>query len=435
MLQVVQPGAQNQSATGRRDWMPAMSTVDPPTRVWVPAGAGTDPASAVPAGAETPSAAHATSVMAIANIASTLRTTRAYIPASVAPFPVTEPHIPPCTGRACRTQGYFPAMSIRLRCALSVLVAAAAVPLQLREVSASSTPQKEICADFFGVVRCVVVTEPPPKSPSTTPGMQAVASPKTVRVDGTVTVTAGGRPGGQGFSKGEVVRLFEFWKGKATELTGTKFADGKGSITFKREYLSLVGVDTEGPRTLCARGEKSLRMACTGITVGTTSTATTVPAAPTSGPKSAKTTTGMKTKGTRGTVAPGQVTKITFGPVPGKKGFTPGEKIALYDFVDGTRVTLDTGKAGSNGSVTFSAGWTADTTYDTTHELCSYGMTSKKMACYTVETDGYGAPPAAATTTTVAPAPVTTAAPVAPTTTASTVPRTTLPPYGPPVAG
>ncbi|MFM8825587.1 MAG: hypothetical protein ACKOFT_00730 [Actinomycetota bacterium] len=330
-------------------------------------------------------------------------------------------------------------MSIRLRRAVPVLVAAVAVPLQASVARASSTPQtpapeKEICADYFGVVRCLVVTEPPPKSPSTTPGMQAVATPKTVRVDGTVTVTAGGRPGGSGFTKGEVVRLFEFWKGKATELTGTKFADSKGTITFKREYLSLVGVDTEGPRTLCARGERSLRMACTGITVGTTSTATTLPAAPTSGPKSAKTTSGMTTKGTRGTVTPGQTTKVTFGPAKGKKGFTPGEKIVLYDFVNGARTTLDTGKAGAGGSVTFTAGWSADTTYDVTHELCSYGMTSKKMACYTVEADGYGAPEGstpAATTTTAAPA--TTQAPA--TTTAPTVPRTTAPPYGPPVAG
>lgn len=78
MLHVVQPGAQNQSATGRRDWIPAMSTVDPPTRPSVPAGAGTDPAPAVPAGAETPSAAHATRAAAIANTANTLRTRQAY---------------------------------------------------------------------------------------------------------------------------------------------------------------------------------------------------------------------------------------------------------------------------------------------------------------------------------------------------------------------
>ena len=331
-------------------------------------------------------------------------------------------------------QGYLPGMGIRRICVLSVLASAPALPLQPSSAGAAAVPTKTICADFLGVTRCVVVTEPPPKSPSTTPGMQAVATPRTVRVDGTVTVTAGGRPGGRGFASGEVVRLFEFWKGKATELTGTKFADGKGQITFKREYLSLVGVDTEGPRTLCARGERTLRMACTGITVGTGTTATTQPAAPTSGPKSAKTTSGMKARGSRPKVTPGQTTKITFGPMPGKKGFAPGEKIVFYDFVNGSRVTLDTGKAAANGSVTLTAGWSADTTYDGTHELCSYGMTSKKMSCYSVVTEGYGVPETGAATTTTAPAPATTAPP-APTTTASTVPRTTLPPYGPPVAG
>ena len=346
---------------------------------------------------------------------------------------VTEPHIP-ITGRypAC-TQGYLPVMGIRLRFALPVLAVAVISAPQISVANASSTPGKEICADYFGVVRCVVVTTPAPKSPSTTPGMQAVASPKTVAVDGTVTVTAGGRPGGRGFTKGEVVRLFEFWKGKATELTGTKFADGKGTITFKREYLSLVGVDTEGARTLCARGERSLRMACTEITVGSDSTATTSPTAPTTGPKSAKTTSGMKSKGTKNRVTAGQTSKVTFGPVQGKAGFTPGEKVILYDFVDGTRVTLDNGKAGSSGSVSFTVGWSTDTTDDVTHELCSYGVTSKKMACYSVETYGYASPasssPAPATTTTIKP-------PAIPaTTTAPTVPRTTIPPYGPPVAG
>ena len=299
---------------------------------------------------------------------------------------------------------------------------------------AMAVPTKEICADYFGVVRCVVVTEPAPKSPSTTAGMQAVATPTTVRVDGTVTVKAGGRPGGRGFTKGEVVRLFEFWKGKATELTGTKFADGSGSITFKREYLSLVGVDTEGPRSLCARGERSLRMACTNITVGSTSTATTTPASPTSGPTRAKSTPGMKSSGTRRVVTPGQTTKITFGPASGKKGFTPGEKIVFYDFVNGTRTTLDTGKAGAKGTVTLTAGWTDNTTADTLHELCSYGVTSKKMACYTVETDGFTTPEGSTTVTTVVPATTTTTTTpvtVAPT----TVPRTTVPPYGPPVVG
>ena len=124
-------------------------------------------------------------------------------------------------------------------------------------------------------------------------------------------------------------------------------------------------------------------------------------------------------------VTPGQTTKITFGPASGKKGFTPGEKIVFYDFVNGTRTTLDTGKAGAKGTVTLTAGWTDNTTADTLHELCSYGVTSKKMACYTVETDGFTTPEGSTTVTTAVPA----------TTTTTTTPRTTVPPYGPPVAG
>ncbi|MFZ9446382.1 MAG: hypothetical protein ACO277_09575 [Ilumatobacteraceae bacterium] len=311
----------------------------------------------------------------------------------------------------------------------AVIVGSAPAPAAAER--AAAVPAKEICADYFGVVRCVVVTEPPPKKPSTTPGMQAVATPTRVRVDGTVTVKAGGRPGGRGFTKGEVVRLFEFWKGKATELTGTKFADGSGSITFKREYLSLVGVDTEGPRSLCARGERSLRMACTDITVGSTATATTTPASPTSGPTRAKATVGMKSSGTRRVVTPGQTTKVTFGPASGKKGFNPGEKIVYYDFTGGARRTIDTGTATAKGTTTLTVGWTDGTTVDGVHELCSYGVTSKKMACYTVETDGF-TPPEGTTETTAPPATTTTAPPA--TVPPTTVPRTTVPPYGPPVA-
>lgn len=79
MLQVVQPGAQNQSATGRSAWSADRSTVDPPTRPYVALPAGTVSAPAVPAGADAPSAAHATSAAAIANIARILRTSRAYL--------------------------------------------------------------------------------------------------------------------------------------------------------------------------------------------------------------------------------------------------------------------------------------------------------------------------------------------------------------------
>ena len=320
--------------------------------------------------------------------------------------------------------------------------AALAATVTLSWVTPSSVSgaviSKEICADYLGVVQCVVVTTPAPKSPSTTPGMQAVASPSTVAVDGTVTVTAGGRLGGRGYTAGEIVRLFEFWKGNVTELTGTKFADKSGTITFKREYLSLVGVNTEGPRTLCARGERSLRIACTNITVGTGGSATTVPSqGSTSGPTRAKSSKGMKGVGSRHSVTPGQTTKITFGPSSGQKGFTPGEKVVVYDFLNGSRTTVDTSKANKNGSVTVTVGWSSGSTVDGTHELCSYGQKSGKMACYSVETGGFTNPGTTTAPATTIPATTVPKTTLPPTTTipATTVPRTTLPPYGPPVAG
>ena len=377
---------------------------------------------------EVPSAPHAESDKTATAVITNLRTSREYLPTrTILLIPVTEPHITLPGSLHQHQRGYLSAMNLRITVLLAAIGTLSTAAFDSPPVAATGHPDKSICADYLGVVKCIVVTEPAPKSPSTTPGMQAVASPTTVRVDGTVTVTAGGRPGGHGYTKGEVVRLFEFWKGMVTELTGTKFADGTGSITFRREYLSLVGVDTEGPRTLCARGERSLRMACTTITVGSTTTATTAAPAPSSGPKSSGNTAGMVAKGTKTTVSPGQITKITFGPQRGKKGFTPGEKIVLYDFVNGSRTTLDTAKAGSTGSVTFPAGWAEGTSGNSTHELCSYGMSSKKLSCYKVETVGYSSPSSAVTTTTVAPA--------TPTTVASTVPHTTVPPYAPPVAG
>lgn len=298
-----------------------------------------------------------------------------------------------------------------------------------RQVSAEK-PQPTICATYLGVRKCVVTREPAPKSPVTTPGMQAVASPKTIRGDGTVSFTAGGRPGGRGFTAGEVVRLFEFRNGKVSEMINARFADSKGSITTSRELLSLPGVDNDGARILCARGERSLRMACAPYNVGTT-TPTTQPAAITSGPRQAKTSPGMKARATRAQVTPGQTSKVTFSPASGRKGFRAGEKIVFYDFFNGSRETIDSGKAGSNGSVTITVGWRDGATTNGTHELCSYGVTSKMMACYTLTTSGFtlDTPP-----TTTTPPVSTTAPPVSSTSSTSSTSTTTTQPYSPPVA-
>lgn len=317
-----------------------------------------------------------------------------------------------------------------------VLVATLCLPLAAHAAPASAernVPAKEICGDYLGIVRCLVVTRPVPKAPRTDKGMKATASPTTVRVDGTVTVTAGKAPGGTGYTKGELVRLYEFWKGKVTELTGTKFAGPSGSITFRREFLSLVGVDTEGPRTLCARGESSGRMACVGFTVGTSGSSDTTgaPRSAAGAPSRARTTAGMTGSGSGKSASVGQSVKVTHGAKPGSKGFTKGETVVYYDYSNGTAVEVGRGKAGASGRVAWT--WTHDGTVQGTHELCSYGQTSKKMACYTVVADG---------TTTTSGAPVSTVAPpvatVAPTTTkapTTTVVTTTIPPYSPPVAG
>jgi hypothetical protein len=328
--------------------------------------------------------------------------------------------------------------------ALGVLV------LPALPASGAAVPSTEICGDYFGVRRCVVVTRPAPKTPRTDKGMQATADRTAIPFSSSVTVTAGKSPGGIGFTKGEVVRLYEFWQGKPTELTSVKFADRNGSVTFSREYLSLAGVDKDGYRTLCARGERSNRMACVKVWVGSgtgsdsdAATATTTPksASNVKAPSRASTTRGMKSTGSGRTAGLATSVKVTHGPASGGKGFTKGEKVIRYDYYNGQATEIGSSVAGSTGKVTWS--WTNDGTARGTHELCSYGVTSKKMACYTVEADG--AVTTVAPQTTAAPVvttPATTPPTAAPTTTTTTtttttVPRstTTLPPYGPPVAG
>lgn len=321
-------------------------------------------------------------------------------------------------------------------------MAAALVVAAPQGASASDSPSRlvranEICGDYLGRVVCVPVTRPEPKSPSTTKGMKATAKPATVPFSSSVTVTAGAAPGGRGYTKGELVRLYEFWEGDPTELTGTKFASAKGSITFSRQYLSLAGVDKDGERILCARGEKSGRMACVKVWVGARSGSdTTAPAASNPGgasgtktPSKAATTRGMKSSGTKKKVPAGGSVKVTNGPASGAKGFTKGEKVIHVVYHNGQATEVGSGTAGSSGRVSFT--WTNDGDAQGRHELCSYGVKSKKMSCYTVEADGV------ATSAPTATAPPATAAPATTTTTAApatTVPRTTVPPYGPPVA-
>ncbi len=319
------------------------------------------------------------------------------------------------------TAQYFRRMT-RLSLTRLVLVLAIVAPFPFAPVASAKKITPTTCATYLGVRRCVTTREPAPKRPTTTTGMQAVASPSTIRSDGTVTFVAGGRPGGRGFTVGEIVRIFEFRNGKVSEMINAQFANAKGSIQIERELLSLPGVDNDGPRTLCARGERSLRMACDNYNVGT-STTTTTPAAITSGPRAAKTSAGMRARAGRSQLAPGQTTKITFSATPGRKGFKAGEKIVFYDFYNGGRETVDTGKAATNGSVTLTVGWRDGATFDGTHELCSYGVTSKMMACYTLTTVEFTAPDPGTTTT----VPATTSTVPGPTST-----TTTTQPYSPP---
>ncbi|MEY3691187.1 MAG: hypothetical protein RJB57_842, partial [Actinomycetota bacterium] len=270
----------------------------------------------------------------------------------------------------------------------------------------------EICGDYLGRVVCVPVTRPEPKAPSTTSGMKATANPATVPFSSSVTVTSGAAPGGRGYTKGELVRLYEFWEGDATELTGTKFASATGSITFSRQYLSLAGADKDGERILCARGEKSGRMACVKVWVGARSGSdTTAPAAGTPGgtsgtktPSKASTTRGMKSSGTKKKIPAGGSVKVTNGPASGAKGFTKGEKVVHVVYHGGRSTEVGSSTAGSSGRVSFT--WTNDGDAQGTHELCSYGVKSKKMACYTVEADGVAttAPPVTSPPATTPPA-------------------------------
>jgi len=249
---------------------------------------------------------------------------------------------------------------------------------------ATASPSASLCSSYFGVVSCYVVGEPPPERPTTQPGMRAVATPRRIGIDGSTLVIVGpAKNGGTGFIPGEVVRIYEFQNGKATEFRASvKFADGTGTVRFSRGFLSLPGVDQSGRRILCARGERSLRIGCTGVTIGNGVATKELPNK--KALRQPLTSDGIQATLNLTSVQPGDKLVLTAMPLPGSSGFKKREDVFLIAFFNGKRVSLDLFvKAKNDGSavIDYVFAEVEGANIEGAHTLCAYGIESRKSAC------------------------------------------------------
>ena len=97
--------------------------------------------------------------------------------------------------------------------------------------------------------------------------MVARATPTTVKVGDSTSLWMGPKRGQNGFVSGEVVRFFDIYKGKTSEIIGVRDSIRGGIARWGREYLSMPGVDQTGVHHLCAMGERSGKLACVKINV------------------------------------------------------------------------------------------------------------------------------------------------------------------------
>jgi len=169
------------------------------------------------------------------------------------------------------------------RCAIALVSVATSLAMPLLDESSASAG-RFICGWYFGARVCTPILRTGPSKPTTSDGMIARATPKTVGVGEPVTLWMGPRPGKHGFDSREVVRYFDIYKGRTSEMTGVGETIKGGIARWKREWLSMPGVDPTGDHHLCAMGERTGRIACVKVVVawtssGTTTTVTT-PAAP-----------------------------------------------------------------------------------------------------------------------------------------------------------
>jgi len=124
-----------------------------------------------------------------------------------------------------------------------------------------------ICGTYYGVPSCIIINRGMPTKATTSKGMAITISRPEAKVGDIVTLTAGGKGGRHGFKPGEFIRFFDLHNGHVSELVGGKWATGKGSITWTREFMKIIGIDETGVHDLCALGEGSGKVACARVTV------------------------------------------------------------------------------------------------------------------------------------------------------------------------
>lgn len=129
------------------------------------------------------------------------------------------------------------------------------------------TSATRICGTYYGTPSCIIINRGMPAKATTSKDMRITASTSQAKVGDIVTLTASGKAGHNGFSAGEFIRFFDLHNGHVSELTGGKFANRKGAITWSREFMKIIGIDETGVHDLCALGEGSGKVACARVTV------------------------------------------------------------------------------------------------------------------------------------------------------------------------
>ncbi|MFZ9697143.1 MAG: hypothetical protein ACO3C5_05850 [Ilumatobacteraceae bacterium] len=147
-------------------------------------------------------------------------------------------------------------------------ITVATITVAALAISASPASSADvICGVYYGPRVCTPIRRTGPAKPTTHPTMVARATPKRVEVGSSVKLWMGPKKGKNGFVSGELVRFFDIYKGKTSEITGVRDTIKGGIARWGREYLSMPGVDPTGVHHLCALGERSGKLACAKVTV------------------------------------------------------------------------------------------------------------------------------------------------------------------------
>lgn len=141
------------------------------------------------------------------------------------------------------------------------------ISLAMAGVDASVSAEGILCGYYDGTRVCTPILRTGPKKPTTSKGMIARATPKSVEVGSSVKLWMGPTRGNNGFASGELVRFFDIYKARTSEMTGVQNTLKGGIARWSREYLSLPGVDPTGTHHLCGMGERTGKIACVRIEV------------------------------------------------------------------------------------------------------------------------------------------------------------------------